>query len=106
MNMLPYPAPPPSARRQLARYALAFLTMVAAAALVILLISPDKPAGSAIDRQGGARVTLTAHNFDGSPPTPDALSEAQHIIGSRVAGLGFAHPHIDTVGDALTVTVP
>ncbi len=104
--MLAYPASPPSASRQLARYALAFLTVVAAAALVILLISPEKPAGSAIDRQGGTRVTLTAHSFDGSPPTPDALSEAQHIIGSRVAGLGLAHPQLDSSGDTLTVTVP
>ncbi|MGA8547880.1 MAG: hypothetical protein WB785_21800 [Mycobacterium sp.] len=104
--MLPDPAPPPSARRQLACYALAFLTVVAAAALVILLISPEKPGGSVIDRQGGTRVTLTAHNFDGSPPTPDVLSEAQHIIGSRVAGLGFAHPQMDSSGDTLTLTVP
>jgi preprotein translocase subunit SecD len=104
--MLPYPAPPPSARRQLARYTLAFLTVVAAAALVILLISPDKPVGSAIDRQGGTRVTLTAHNFDGSPPTSDALSEAQRVIRSRVSGLGVARPQIDAADDTLTVTVP
>lgn len=91
MNTSTYPAPPP-ARRHPARYALAFLTVLTAAALIILLISPDKPAGSAIDRQGGTRVNLTARGFDGSSPKPDALSQAQHVIRSRVTGLGFAHP--------------
>jgi preprotein translocase subunit SecD len=85
---------------------LAFLTVFAAAALIIMLITPDKPAGSAIDWHGGTRVTLTAHTFDGSPATPDALSKAQRVIRSRVSGLGFAHPQIDAAGDTLTVTVP
>ncbi len=106
MNMVPYPAPPPSTRRHPARYALAFLTVLAVAALIILLISPDKPTGSAIDRRGGTRVTLTGHSFDGSPPAPEALSQAQHVIRSRLTGLGFTHPQIDATGDTLTVTVP
>lgn len=100
------PAPPPSARHRKARYALALVTVIVCAALVVLLIFPNKPAGSAIDRHGGTRVTLTAHTFDGSPPTPDALSAAQQVIRSRVTGLGFAHPHIDATGDTMTVTVP
>ena len=106
LNAPYYPTPPPSARRRPVRYALAFLTVLAASALIILLISPNKPAGSAIDRWGGTRVTLTAHTFDGSPPTPDALSQAQQVIRSRVTGLGFPDPQIDATGDTLTVTVP
>jgi preprotein translocase subunit SecD len=106
MDISLYPAPPPSTRRHPARYALAFLTVLAAAALIILLISPDKPAGSVIDRQGGTRVTLTARAFDGSSPTPDALSQAQRVIVSRVTGLGFAHAQVDATDDAVTVTVP
>ncbi|HET7741078.1 MAG TPA: protein translocase subunit SecD, partial [Mycobacterium sp.] len=30
-----------------------------------------------IDLQGGTRVTLTAHTPDGSPPTREALTQAQ-----------------------------
>lgn len=103
---LPYPEAPPSARRHPDRYALAFLTLLAASALIVLLISPEKPAGSVIDRHGGTRVTLTARTFEGSPTTPDTLSAAQRIIRSRLAGLGFTRPQIDASDDALTVTVP
>jgi preprotein translocase subunit SecD len=100
------PAPPPSPRGRAVRYALAVLTVIACAALVFLLMSLNKPAESAIDRQGGIRVTLTAHTFDDSPPTPDALSLAQKIIRARLTGLGFTDPQIVATADTLTVTVP
>jgi preprotein translocase subunit SecD len=59
-----------------------------------------------IDLQGGTRVTLTARTPDGSPPTRDALLQAQQIIGDRVNGLGVSGSEVIIDGDNLVITVP
>lgn len=59
-----------------------------------------------IDLQGGTRVTLTARTPDGSPPTRDALSQAQQIISARVNGLGVSGSEVIIDGNNLVITVP
>ena len=80
---------------------MALLTVLAAAASIFLLASLGKPVESAIDRDGGTRVTLTPRTSDDSQLTPEALSQAEKVIGKRVSGA-----RVDTAGNALTVTVP
>jgi preprotein translocase subunit SecD len=96
-----FPTQPPRARHRPGRYALALLTVLAAAASIFLLASLGKPAESAIDREGGTRVTMTAHTPDGSPPAAETLSQAEHVIGKRVSDA-----EVSSSGDTLTVTVP
>jgi len=92
---------PQTGRRRPGRYALALLTVLTTAASVFLLVSLGKPVVSAVDREGGTRVTLTARAPDGSPPSSDMLSQAEHVIGKRVSDA-----RVSASGDTLTVTVP
>jgi preprotein translocase subunit SecD len=96
-----FPQQPVKTRRRPGRYALALLTVLATAASIFLLVSLSKPVVSAVDREGGTRVTLTAHPPDGSPPTAETLSQAQRVIGKRVSDA-----QVSGFGDTLTVTVP
>lgn len=96
-----FPARPPGARHRLGRYALALLTVLATGASIFLLASLGKPVVSAVDREGGTRVTLTARTPDGSPPTVETLSQAERVIGKRARDA-----QVSRSGDTLTVTVP
>ena len=88
---------PQTGRRRPGRYALALLTVPTTAASVFLLVSLGKPVVSAVDREGGTRVTLTARAPDGSPPSSDMLSQAEHVIGKRVSDA-----RVSASGDTLT----
>jgi len=96
-----FPAQPSRAGHRPGRYALALLTVLATAASIFLLVSLGKPVVSAVDREGGTRVTLTARAPDGSSPTAETLSQAQRVIGKRVS-----NAQVSSSGDTLTVTVP
>ena len=90
-----------------ARYLALFLVMLIGAYLLVFLTGdkqPDPKLG--IDLQGGTRVTLTARTPDGSPPTRDALNQAQQIISSRVDGLGVSGSEVIIDGENLVITVP
>ena len=90
-----------------ARYLTLFLVLVIGAYLLVFLTGdkqPDPKLG--IDLQGGTRVTLTARTPDGSPPTRDALNQAQQIISSRVDGLGVSGSEVIIDGQNLVITVP
>lgn len=90
-----------------ARYLALFLAMLVGVYLLVFLTG-DKQADPklGIDLQGGTRVTLTARTPDGSPPTQDALNQAQQIISSRVNGLGVSGSEVVIDGDNLVITVP
>ena len=89
------------------RYLTLFLVLLIGAYLLVFLTG-DKQAEPklGIDLQGGTRVTLTARTPDGSPPTRDALIQAQEIIGDRVNGLGVSGSEVVIDGDNLVITVP
>ena len=90
-----------------ARYLSLFLALLVGVYLLVFLTG-DKQAKPklGIDLQGGTRVTLTARTPDGSPPTQDALNQAQQIISSRVNGLGVSGSEVVIDGDNLVITVP
>ena len=90
-----------------ARYLALFLVLLVGAYLLVFLTG-DKKADPklGIDLQGGTRVTLTARTPDGSPPTRDALNQAQTIINARVNGLGVSGSEVIIDGDNLVITVP
>lgn len=96
-----FPTQPPQVRHRAGRYALALLTVLASAASIFLLVSLHKPPASAIDREGGTRVILTPRTPDGSAPSAESLSQAEHVIGKRVSDA-----RVGISGDTLTVTVP
>jgi preprotein translocase subunit SecD len=89
------------------RYLTLFLVLLIGAYLLVFLTG-DKQAKPklGIDLQGGTRVTLTARTPDGSPPTREALTQAQQIISSRVDGLGVSGSEVVIDGDNLVITVP
>ena len=90
-----------------ARYLALFLVMLIGAFLLVFLTGdkqPDPKLG--IDLQGGTRVTLTARTPDGSPPSRDALNQAQQIISARVDGLGVSGSEVIIDGQNLVITVP
>ncbi|MGE0218674.1 protein translocase subunit SecD [Mycolicibacterium sp.] len=90
-----------------ARYLGLFLVLLVGAYLLVFLTGnkqPDPKLG--IDLQGGTRVTLTARTPDGSPPTREALNQAQQIISARVDGLGVSGSEVIIDGDNLVITVP
>jgi len=90
-----------------ARYLALFLVMLIGAFLAVFLTGnkqPDPKLG--IDLQGGTRVTLTARTPDGSPPSRDALNQAQQIISARVDGLGVSGSEVIIDGQNLVITVP
>lgn len=90
-----------------ARYLALFLVLLTGAFLLVFLTGdkqPDPKLG--IDLQGGTRVTLTARTPDGTPPTRDALNQAQQIISARVDGLGVSGSEVIIDGDNLVITVP
>lgn len=90
-----------------ARYLAVFLVLVIGAYLLVFFTGnkePDPKLG--IDLQGGTRVTLTARTPDGSPPTQDALNQAQQIISARVDGLGVSGSEVIIDGQNLVITVP
>ena len=90
-----------------ARYLSLFLVLLIGVYLLVFLTG-DKQAEPklGIDLQGGTRVTLTARTPDGSPPTREALTQAQQIIGARVNGLGVSGSEVVIDGDNLVITVP
>jgi preprotein translocase subunit SecD len=90
-----------------ARYLALYLVLLVGAYLLVFLTG-DKQAEPklGIDLQGGTRVTLTARTPDGSPPTRDALNQAQTIISDRVNGLGVSGSEVIIDGDNLVITVP
>jgi preprotein translocase subunit SecD len=90
-----------------ARYLAIFLALLVGVYLLVFLTG-DKQARPklGIDLQGGTRVTLTARTPDGSPPTKDALNQAQQIISSRVNGLGVSGSEVVIDGNNLVITVP
>jgi preprotein translocase subunit SecD len=90
-----------------ARYLTLFLVLLIGAYLLVFLTG-DKQAEPklGIDLQGGTRVTLTARTPDGSPPTREALTQAQQIIGDRVNGLGVSGSEVIIDGNNLVITVP
>jgi preprotein translocase subunit SecD len=89
------------------RYLTLFLVLLIGA-FSLVFFTGDKQAKPklGIDLQGGTRVTLTARTPDGSPPTRDALMQAQQIIGDRVDGLGVSGSEVVIDGDNLVITVP
>jgi preprotein translocase subunit SecD len=89
------------------RYLTLFLVLLIGAYLLVFLTGNKQPEPKlGIDLQGGTRVTLTARTPDGSPPTRDALMQAQQIIGDRVNGLGVSGSEVVIDGDNLVITVP
>ncbi len=90
-----------------ARYLTLFLVLLIGVYLLVFLTG-DKQAEPklGIDLQGGTRVTLTARTPDGSPPTREALSQAQQIISARVNGLGVSGSEVIIDGSNLVITVP
>jgi preprotein translocase subunit SecD len=90
-----------------ARYLTLFLVMLIGVYLLVFLTGDKQPKPKlGIDLQGGTRVTLTARTPDGSPPTPEALDQAQQIINDRVNGLGVAGSEVIIDGSNLVITVP
>ena len=90
-----------------ARYLTLFLVLVIGSYLLVFLTGDKQPdAKLGIDLQGGTRVTLTARTPDGSPPTRDALLQAQQIISARVDGLGVSGSEVIIDGQNLVITVP
>ncbi len=90
-----------------ARYLSLFLVLlVGAYCLVFLTGDKDAEPKLGIDLQGGTRVTLTARTPDGSPPTREALNQAQQIINDRVNGLGVSGSEVIIDGNNLVITVP
>jgi preprotein translocase subunit SecD len=90
-----------------ARYLSVFLLSLVGVYLLVFLTG-DKHAAPklGIDLQGGTRVTLTARTPDGSPPSREALAQAQQIISARVNGLGVSGSEVVVDGDNLIITVP
>ncbi|MEO3757619.1 protein translocase subunit SecD [Mycobacterium sp. B14F4] len=90
-----------------ARYLALYLVLLVGAYCLVFLTG-DKIAEPklGIDLQGGTRVTLTARTPDGSPPTRDALNQAQQIINDRVNGLGVSGSEVIIDGNNLVITVP
>ncbi|KUH84965.1 MULTISPECIES: protein translocase subunit SecD [unclassified Mycobacterium] len=90
-----------------ARYLSLFLVLLVGAFCLVFLTGDKKPEPKlGIDLQGGTRVTLTARTPDGSPPTRDALNQAQQIINDRVNGLGVSGSEVIIDGNNLVITVP
>ncbi|MGV0717902.1 protein translocase subunit SecD [Mycolicibacterium sp. XJ662] len=89
------------------RYLTLFLALLIGAFSLVFLTG-DKQAEPklGIDLQGGTRVTLTARTPDGSPPTREALNQAQQIINDRVNGLGVSGSEVIIDGNNLVITVP
>ncbi|MDI3315155.1 MAG: protein translocase subunit SecD [Mycobacterium sp.] len=89
------------------RYLSVFAALLIGVYLLVFLTG-DKRADPklGIDLQGGTRVTLTARTPDGSPPTREALAQAQQIISARVNGLGVSGSEVVVDGDNLVITVP
>lgn len=89
------------------RYLTLFLVLLVGAFLLVFLTGDKQPKPKlGIDLQGGTRVTLTARTPDGSPPSQEALTQAQQIITSRVDGLGVSGSEVVIDGDNLVITVP
>jgi preprotein translocase subunit SecD len=92
---------------QPARYLSVFLLMLVGVYLLMFLTGDKKASPKlGIDLQGGTRVTLTARTPDGSPPSREALAQAQQIISARVNGLGVSGSEVVVDGDNLVITVP
>ena len=90
-----------------ARYLAVFLVLLIGAFLLVFLTGNKQPHPKlGIDLQGGTRVTLTARTPDGSPPSRDALNQAQQIISARVDGLGVSGSAVIIDGQNLVITVP
>ncbi|WP_006246657.1 protein translocase subunit SecD [Mycolicibacterium tusciae] len=90
-----------------ARYLSLFLVLLVGAYLLVFLTGDKKAEPKlGIDLQGGTRVTLTARTPDGSPPTREALNQAQTIINDRVNGLGVSGSEVIIDGSNLVITVP
>ncbi len=90
-----------------ARYLAVFLVLLIGAFLLVFLTGNKQPHPKlGIDLQGGTRVTLTARTPDGSPPSRDALNQAQQIISARVDGLGVSGSEVIIDGQNLVITVP
>ncbi|MDO3637678.1 protein translocase subunit SecD, partial [Mycolicibacterium sp. KC 300] len=90
-----------------ARYLTLFLVLLVGVYLLVFLTGNKKPDPKlGIDLQGGTRVTLTARTPDGTPPTRDALAQAQQIISARVDGLGVSGSEVVVDGENLVITVP
>ncbi|OBK79577.1 protein translocase subunit SecD [Mycobacterium sp. 1164985.4] len=90
-----------------ARYLSLFLALLVGAYCLVFLTGDKKAEPKlGIDLQGGTRVTLTARTPDGSPPTRDALNQAQQIINDRVNGLGVSGSEVIIDGNNLVITVP
>ncbi|MGK2879897.1 MAG: protein translocase subunit SecD [Mycobacterium sp.] len=89
------------------RYLTLFLVLLIGAFLLVFFTGDKQPNPKlGIDLQGGTRVTLTARTPDGTPPTPEALAQAQQIITARVDGLGVSGSEVIVDGDNLVITVP
>ena len=83
------------------------MALLVGAYCLVFLTGDKKPEPKlGIDLQGGTRVTLTARTPDGSPPTRDALNQAQQIINDRVNGLGVSGSEVIIDGSNLVITVP
>ena len=87
-----------------ARYLSVFLLMLVGVYLLVFLTGDKKASPKlGIDLQGGTRVTLTARTPDGSPPSREALAQAQQIISARVNGLGVSGSEVVVDGDNLVI---
>ncbi|HJT92491.1 MAG TPA: protein translocase subunit SecD [Mycobacterium sp.] len=90
-----------------ARYLAFFLVLLVGVYLLVFLTGNKQAEPKlGIDLQGGTRVTLTARTPDGSPPTREALDQAQQIINDRVNGLGVSGSEVIIDGNNLVITVP
>ncbi|HYO04134.1 MAG TPA: hypothetical protein VET27_20600 [Mycobacterium sp.] len=66
----------------------AVLAVVVAAYVLAVFLTRDHWAGSG--ERAGTATTFTAQAPDGSPPTPDQLTQTQSVLSRRMAGLGIA----------------
>ncbi|HET6736856.1 protein translocase subunit SecD [Mycobacterium sp.] len=90
-----------------ARYLAFFLVLLVGVYLLVFLTGNKQAEPKlGIDLQGGTRVTLTARTPDGSPPSREALDQAQQIINDRVNGLGVSGSEVIIDGNNLVITVP
>ncbi len=88
-------------------YLTLIVTVLVAIYLLVFLTGDRQPTPKlGIDLEGGTRVTLTARTLEGSPPSREALRQAQQIISARVNSLGVAGSEVVIDGDNLVITVP
>ena len=103
---VPVHRPARSAGVRVANVLLALLTLLIGTYLLAVLVAGHDRPEHTVDQQGGTRVTLMARTPDGTPPSREALSQAQRIIAARAKGLGITGAQVVIDGQNLVVTAP